>query len=100
MKAIARYAARKPMPAALVADVGWVNGLAAIRSLARAGAPVLALDHRREALGFRSRHALPVLTPDPVADPEGFTAFLVELGDALERPAPVFPTHDEHLNAV
>ena len=88
------------MPAALVADVGWVNGLAAIRSLARAGAPVLALDHRRAALGFRSRHAFPVLTPDPVADPGGFSDLLVELAAALERPAPIFPTHDEHLHAV
>ena len=40
-------------PAAVVVDVGWVNGLAAIRSLGRVGVPVLALDHRRGALGFR-----------------------------------------------
>ena len=40
-------------PAAVVVDVGWVNGLAAIRSLGRAGVPVLALDHRPSALGFR-----------------------------------------------
>jgi D-aspartate ligase len=88
------------MPAAVVADVGWVNGLAAIRSLARAGAPVVALDHRRSALGFRSRHALGLLCPDPVADPVGYADFLVALGDALDRPAPLFPTHDEHLNAI
>ena len=30
-------------------DVGWVNGLAAIRSLGRAGIPVLAVDHREPA---------------------------------------------------
>ena len=41
---------------ALVVDVGWVNGLAAIRSLGRAGVPVVAVDHRRE----RARLPLPV----------------------------------------
>jgi D-aspartate ligase len=82
---------------ALVVDVGWVNGLAAIRSLGRAGVPVLALDHRRSALGFRSRYAQPVLCPDP-QDEEAFVAFLAEL--ELDAPAPVFPTHDEPLNAI
>jgi D-aspartate ligase len=87
-------------PPAIVVDVGWVNGLAAIRSLGRAGAPVLAVDHRRFALGLRSRYALPVLAPDPALDEEGFVATLAELADGLGRPAPVFPTHDAALNAV
>ena len=39
---------------AVVVDVGWVNGLAAIRSLGRAGIPVFAVDHRSSPLGFRS----------------------------------------------
>jgi predicted ATP-grasp superfamily ATP-dependent carboligase len=97
---VARYLASKPMPAAVVVDVGWVNGLAAIRSLGRAGAPVLALDHRRGALGFRSRYCLPLLCPDPGADEEGFVAFLAHVASALDRPAPIFPTHDEQLRAV
>ena len=88
------------MPTAVVADVGWVNGLAAIRSLARAGAPVVALDHRGSALGFRSRHAISLLSPDPVTEPGAFAELLVELADTLARPAPIFPTHDEHLNAI
>jgi predicted ATP-grasp superfamily ATP-dependent carboligase len=82
---------------ALVVDVGWVNGLAAIRSLGRAGVKVLAVDHRRSALGFRSRYAKPLLSPDP-QDEEAFVAFLAEL--ELETPAPIFPTHDEPLNAI
>jgi D-aspartate ligase len=81
---------------AVVVDVGWVNGLAAIRSLGRAGIRVLALDHRRSALGFRSRYAEPVVTPDP-QDEEEFVSFLAELD--VER-APVFATHDEPLNAI
>jgi predicted ATP-grasp superfamily ATP-dependent carboligase len=87
-------------PAAVVVDVGWVNGLAAIRSLGRAGAPVLAVDHRPWALGLRSRYAVHVRTPDPGSDESGFVAALAELGDALGSPAPIFPTHDEGLNAV
>jgi D-aspartate ligase len=86
-------------PAAIVVDVGWVNGLAAIRSLGRAGAPVIAVDHRESALGFRSRYAVPVLSPDP-QDEEAFVSFIAELGHQLAGPVPVFPTHDEPLNAI
>jgi predicted ATP-grasp superfamily ATP-dependent carboligase len=85
---------------AVVVDVGWVNGLAAIRSLGRAGAPVLAVDHRPWALGLRSRYAIATNAPDPGVDEEGFVRALVELGDALGSPAPVFATHDEGLNAI
>jgi D-aspartate ligase len=81
---------------AVVVDVGWVNGLAAVRSLGRAGVRVLALDHRPSALGFRSRYAEPVLTPDP-QDEEAFVAFLAGL--EVEQ-APLFATHDEPLNAI
>lgn len=80
---------------ALVVDVGWVNGLAAIRSLGRAGIPVLALDHRESPLGFRSRYAQPVRVPDPAADEDGFVEAVVEAG-----PGVLFPTHDPPLNAL
>jgi predicted ATP-grasp superfamily ATP-dependent carboligase len=100
VEAVSRYVSRRPMPPAVVADVGWVNGLAAIRQLAHAGVPVVAVDHRAGALGFHSRHALGVRSPDPVKDPKGFLAFLAELGDALGRPAPIFPTHDDYVNAI
>jgi D-aspartate ligase len=81
---------------ALVLDVAWVNGLAAIRSLGRAGIPVLAVDHRSSALGFRSRYARPVQAPDPGVDPEAFVERLAELGE----PGVLLPTHDPPLNAV
>jgi D-aspartate ligase len=87
-------------PPAIVVDVNWVNGLAAIRSLGRAGVPVLALDHRPRALGFRSRYATPVHAPDAGVDDEGFVALLTELAVALGGPTPIFFTHDEGLNAV
>jgi len=92
----AAAARSRDRPPAVVVDVGWVNGLAAVRSLGRAGIRVLALDHRPSALGFRSRYAEPVLTPDP-QDEEAFVSFLAEL--EVER-APLFATHDEPLNAI
>ena len=81
-------------------DVGWVNGLAAIRSLGRHGVRVLAVDSRPHALGFRSRYATKVMAPDPVADEQGFVGALVRLGETLDGPVPVFATHDEHVNAL
>jgi D-aspartate ligase len=81
---------------AVVADVGWVNGLAAIRSLGRAGIPVFAVDHRSSPLGFRSRYAQPVTVPDPLGDEDGFVDAVARIGG----PAVVFPTHDPPLNAL
>ena len=79
----------------LVLDVAWVNGLAAIRSLGRAGIAVLAVDHRASALGFRSRYAQSVPSPDPAVEPEAFVEAL-----AAQEPGVLLPTHDPPLNAV
>jgi predicted ATP-grasp superfamily ATP-dependent carboligase len=89
-----RTAAEHDLPAAVV-DVGWVNGLAAIRSLGRAGIRVLAVDHRPSALGFRSRYAEPFLSPDWHGDPTRFVASIRALGEVV-----VFPTHDGQLNLI
>jgi predicted ATP-grasp superfamily ATP-dependent carboligase len=85
---------------AVVVEVAWVNGLAAIRSLGRRGLRVLAVDHRPYALGFRSRYAEPHLAPDPLDDEEGFVAGLRSLAEESDDLLPVFPTHDEHVNAI
>jgi D-aspartate ligase len=81
--------------AAAVIDVGWVNGLAAIRSLGRGGVRVLALDHRSSAIGFRSKYAERFLCPDPFEDEHRFVNFVRALGEVV-----VFPTHDDSLNAI
>jgi D-aspartate ligase len=92
--AVKRNPDERGIPAAVL-DVGWVNGLAAIRSLGRAGIRVLAVDHRPSALGFRSRYAEPFLSPDPHEDETRFIAFVRALGEVV-----VFPTHDEQLNLI
>ena len=86
--------------AAVVVEVGWVNGLAALRSLGRGGVRTFAVDHRPWALGFKSRYAHRVIAPEPVADEDGFIAAMAELGERFDGPTPVFATHDEHLNAM
>jgi predicted ATP-grasp superfamily ATP-dependent carboligase len=78
-----------------VVDVGFVNGLGALRSLGRAGLPVFAVDHRPGALGFRSRYGERVLAPGPLEDEHGFIREVARLG-----PGVVFPTHDEGLGAL
>ena len=81
--------------AAAVVDVGWVNGLAAIRSLGRAGIRVLAVDHRPSALGFRSKYAERLVSPDPFEEEHRFVNFVRALGEVV-----IFPTHDNVLNAL
>ncbi len=93
-------AATAPRPAAIVLECGYVNGLSAIRSLAAIGVPVIALDHRRQALGLRSRLAAPVVCPPPHEQPEEFATLLAEICEALPHGAVAFPTHDEYLVAV
>ena len=85
---------------AVVAEVGWANGLAAIRSLGRHGLRVLAVDNRTSALGFRSRYAEPRLAPDPLEDEAGYVAALQAIAAETDGLLPIFPTHDEHINAI
>jgi D-aspartate ligase len=84
---------------ALVLECSYVNGLSAIRSLARIGVPVAAIDHRRSALGLRSRRAVPVVGPPP-GEREAFAEHLAAVCEAIGRPAVAFPTHDDYLVAV
>jgi predicted ATP-grasp superfamily ATP-dependent carboligase len=85
---------------ALVAEVGWANGLAAIRSLGRHGLRVIALDNKPYALGFRSRYAEQRIVADPLDDEAGYIAAFAAIVRETDGLLPVFPTHDEHLNAL
>src|ERR1700749_2607601 len=85
---------------AVVVEVAWVNGLAAIRSLGGKGRRVLAVDNRAFALGFRSRYAEARLAPDPLDDESGFIDALRTIAEETDDLLPIFPTHDEHLNAI
>ena len=97
---IERYLDGSSAAPAIVLEVGWVNGLGAIQSLARAGVRVLALDHRPFAIGLRSRYCLPLVCPDPYAEEQRFTAFLSELVELLPAPTPILATHDDCLASI
>jgi Predicted ATP-grasp enzyme len=97
---IERYLGGSSAAPAIVLEVGWVNGLGAIQSLARAGVKVLALDHRPFAIGLRSRYCLPLVCPDPYAEEQRFTAFLSELVELLPAPTPILATHDDGLASI
>ena len=82
-------------PPAVVVGVGWVAGLAAIRSLGRAGVRVLAVDDRDGALGFRSRYGEARLAPNRIEQRDAFVRFLADLGEGV-----AFPTHDDDLETI
>lgn len=75
-------------------------GLSAIRSLGRAGIPVIAVDDRPSAIGFHSRYARREVAPARFGDHERFARWLTDLGDRIGRPAPIFPMHDEDVNTI
>jgi D-aspartate ligase len=87
-------------PPAVVVDVNWVPGISTVHALARGGYAVHAVDHRPGALGFRSRHATAHVSPSRLDDEDAFVAFLRDLGDRLDEPAPLFALDDDDLNVV
>ena len=71
------------------------TGLAAVRSLGRAGIPVVAMDADRRTAGLASGYARPRVIPSPGEDPEALLAWLVEAGRRLPQPGVLFPASDE-----
>ena len=61
---------------------------------------VFALAHRASALGFRSRYAVGAVCPTRSRTRPGTSPSWESLRRALDAPAPIFPTHDEFLNAI
>ena len=80
----------------LVPSAHSLGGIAAIRSLGRAGYPVHAAAQSRAALGLRSRFATRSIVHPPVGDPdfaEWFTRYVTEEGIELVIPgAGISPT--------
>jgi len=85
---------------AVVLQASGPNALGIVRSLGRAGVPVVACDHDPRAFGLVSRYARPVLTADPVAEPDRFVEDLQRLARDLPEPGVLFATHDDALAAI
>jgi predicted ATP-grasp superfamily ATP-dependent carboligase len=87
-------------PPAVVLQASGPNALGIVRSLGRAGVPVIACDHDPRAVGLVSRYARPALTANALADPERFVEDLLELGRGPARGGVLFATHDEAISAL
>ena len=85
---------------AVVLQASGPNALGIVRSLGRAGVPVIACDHDPRALGLLSRYATPALTADPLVEPERFVDDLLALGRGPAAGGVLFATHDEALAAI
>lgn len=85
---------------AVVLQASGPNALGIVRSLGRAGVPVIACDHDPRALGLLSRYARPALTADPLTEPGRFVDDLAALGRTLPERGVLFATHDEAIAAI
>jgi predicted ATP-grasp superfamily ATP-dependent carboligase len=73
------------------------TGLGVIRSLGRAGVPVLGLDSNPIMPGFASRFCQAKLSPDPVHEPEALLEFLMREGEKLAMPGVLMPASDAYV---
>lgn len=70
------------------------TGLGSIRSLGRAGIPVIGSDSDPRMPGFKSRYCTARLCPDPIRQPDELVRFLLDEGQRLDEPGILFPTSD------
>ena len=84
---------RKDRPTAFVLNVS-LAGLGAIRSLGRAGVPVVGLDPDPNHSGFVSKYCDAKQCPHPVHEPERLAEFLVNEGRKLDQPGVLSPASD------
>lgn len=88
-----RRRGRSSRPAAIVLHLNE-TGLGAVRSLGRAGVPVLGLDFDGRTLGFASRYCTARRCPHPTAEPEALLHYLLGVGRQLSAPAVLVPVSD------
>lgn len=84
---------REQRPTAFVLNVS-LAGLGAIRSLGRAGVPVVGLDPDPDHSGFVSRYCDARQCPHPVHEPDRLVEFLVNEGKRLDQPGVLSPASD------
>lgn len=80
-------------PTAFVLNIA-TSGLSAVRSLGRAGLPVVGVDPDRSHTGFISRYGTSVQAPHPVKEPELLAEFLLTMARPLEQPGILSPASD------
>lgn len=98
MKSLDLSAIREDRPAAIVVGLGQ-NGLASVRSLARAGLPVIAVDQDLMKFTARSRLCQKIELRSGKGSPE-LVEKLLELGPRLPSKAVLFPSGDAALQRL
>lgn len=89
----ARSVESRKGPTAFVLNVSHA-GLGAIRSLGRAGVPVIGLDPDPGHAGFASRYCTALQCPHPVQEPDALLEFLLDQGCMLSEPGILSPASD------
>jgi predicted ATP-grasp superfamily ATP-dependent carboligase len=87
---------RRGDPRAIVLGLEHPRSVAAVHSLARAGIPVIGVDHDRDAVGFASRRLTSKYLID--REPEKALAFLESLG--WDGGGVLMPTNDHYIILV
>ena len=87
-------------PIPVVLEASGPNGLAIIRGLGAKGIQSVALSSHRAAFGFKSRHSVAALCPDPQQEPQRLVEFLCDLGACLSQRGVLFLTDDTYLSVV
>jgi predicted ATP-grasp superfamily ATP-dependent carboligase len=75
-------------------------GLGAIRSLGRAGIPVVGFDFNPDIPGFKSRFCRPVLSPNPIYEPEKLVAVLLLEAKKYTKPPVLLPASDAYVQFI
>jgi predicted ATP-grasp superfamily ATP-dependent carboligase len=84
---------RRDGPTAFVLNIG-LAGLGAVRSLGRAGVPVIGLDPDPGHAGFASRYCEARRCPHPVHEQDALAGFLLGEGRRLPEPGILSPASD------
>jgi D-aspartate ligase len=84
---------QKHGPTAFVLALGF-PGLGAVRSLGRAGVPVVGLDPTPGGLGFASRYCDARRCPNPVTEPDLLVEYLLDAQKVLDEPDILSPASD------
>ncbi len=84
-------------PTAYVLDINTFGGLGAVRSLARAGVPVVGVGVDPDRFGFATRFGAARQCPNPVTQPEELLRFFQREGGQLTEPGILLPASDEFV---
>lgn len=93
LESVSPVAGTRRKPTAFVLNVS-LAGLGAMRSLGRAGIPVIGLDPDPAHVGFSSKYGHSLACPHPVHEPDRLAEFLVGQGRMLDQPGILSPASD------